>query len=471
MKTLEELFVEMGFGKIYSALATLFSYLTFGNIIAEIKKLNKETTDRIAVMRASTKTALQPIVAKLQNIVAATIALKDVDKDIERLRAKYGFRNSDMKVVECVFILAKAVLASLILIVLIEFLLSGTVIFPANQAAWVKYLLMLCAICSALAWSWAAAPFAIRRRIKMEVNEANRNIIADKKANTSHDFLTDVKNKKPESYLPIWLQPSKKHVPMNEANVFLVEVDGKPWGIEGSIYLWKVKKSMVMPVGAIILGFVFMVARFAPIYMQPKLYGPHAMKDMALITGLILFINCVVFAVEYYRRRSGLIDDLQIQINEVVRKRKTLLKKIGGDEGVQSLKAIIKNTLQKVQSDLDSLYEKYSKSFADFVATAMNSDFGSNLSAYLDAYEGYKTEIDAFILATSSYPEATSTINENMPSPEVVKNMKAPTEDSLNEYKLSEDLFTFKEEDFFTEEKVVAEEVAEETTNNEGGNK
>ncbi|MCX6822809.1 MAG: hypothetical protein NTX91_02310, partial [candidate division SR1 bacterium] len=293
------------------------------------------------------------------------------------------------------------------------------------------------------------------------------NIVADRKANKSHEFLTDVKNKKPESYLPIWLQPSKKHIPQDEANVFLVEVDGKPWGIEGSIHLWKVKKSMVMPVGAIILGFVFMAARFAPIYMQPKLYGPHAMKDMALITGLILFINCVVFAVEYYRRRSGLIDDLQQQVNEVARKRKTLLKKIGGDEGVQSLKAIIKSTLQKVQSDLDSLYEEYSKSFSDLVAIALNSDFASNLSAYLNAYEGYKTEIDAFILATSGYPEATSTINENMPSPEVVKNMQAPTEDSLNEYKLSKDLFTFDEADFFTEE-VVAEDT---NTNEEGGTK
>ena len=463
----------MGFGKIYSALATLFSYLTFGNIIAEIKKLNKDTTDRIAIMRAATKKALEPTITKLQNIVAATVALKDVDKDIEALRVKFGFRNSDMKFVECLFILAKAVLASLLIIVLIEFLLSGTVIFPANQAIWVKYLLLLCALCSALAWSWAAAPFAIRRRIKMEVNEANRNIIADKKANKSHEFLTDVKNKKPESYLPIWLQPSKKHVPMDEVNVFLVEVDGKPWGIDGSIYLWKVKKSMVMPIGAIILGFVFMAARFAPIYMQPKLYSPHAMKDMALITGLILFINCVVFAVEYYRRRSGLIDDLQQQINEVARKRKTLLKKIGGDEGVQSLKAIIKNTLQKVQNDLNALYEEYSESFGNFVSIALNSDFAANLSAYLNAYEGYKTEIDAFVLATSSYPEAISTINENMPSPDVVKNMQPPTESALNVYKLNQDLFTFEEADFFTEEVVAEEVVAEEetNTNDKGGNK
>ncbi|MCX6822808.1 MAG: hypothetical protein NTX91_02305, partial [candidate division SR1 bacterium] len=146
MKTLEELFAEMGFGKIYSALATLFGYLTFGNIIAQIKESNKKMTDRIAIMRAGTKTALEHTIVKIQNIVAATIALKDVDKDIEKLRAKFGFRNSDMKVVECLFILAKAVLASLLIIVLIEFLLSGTVIFPANQAVWVKYLLLLCAL-------------------------------------------------------------------------------------------------------------------------------------------------------------------------------------------------------------------------------------------------------------------------------------------------------------------------------------
>ena len=459
-KTFEKIVADLSFDSIYASLCKLFALITFSNVIGTLRDINKDVSETIAEIKKVTAEKLKPIASKIAAILISHAELNKANEEVETIRNKYEFRISDMVYTVLNFLLSPAFLCGAAVVIMIDFLLGGVIIFHSNQSWLTTLLLLASAIGAAFLWSAAAPAFAVRKRIYTEISNANRQIVLDLKAAKSS--IIDGKLLNIENYLPLWLRPSEKHIGHDDANVFQVEVSASKYGITDhgrNIKLWKAKKSMWVPVGALFMGLLFGALRFVPVLAIPKMYGEGALMKMFWLFIIAMAVNAVVFFVEKGRRKAGLPTGLQKIINAVVKKRNDVAKETGEFSKLRRLRRKIKRIVATVNNDLSRLKGSYNTNFDTEASAGVNDDFERDKQAYISLYGEHnkKGAIDTFIVAINEFPEYVEMIHQNMPTPAAVATMQPITKESLTAMKLPETDFVISEIDFIDESVVVSE--------------
>jgi hypothetical protein len=450
-KSFEEIVAELGFDSIYSSLCKLFALITLSSVIATLRDINARTLATITEIKKATAANLKPLTAKLAAVLALHADLFKADTEVEAIRTQYGFRKSDMHYTVLNFLLSPAFLGGAAIVILVDFLLGGVIVFHSNQSWLTTILLLSSAIGAAFLWSAAAPAFAIRKRIYTEIQNANRQIATDLKAAKS--IVTDAKLLNIENYLPIWLRPSKQHIGHDDANVFQVDAIASKYGVTNhgkTIKLWKAKKSMWVPVGALLMGLIFGALRFIPVLAMPKMYGEGALMKMFWLFLIAMAVNAVVFFVEKSRRKAGLPTDLQKIINVIMKKRNDIAKETGEFSKLRKLQKRIKKFVVNANNILSRLKGDYNTEFDNEVNAGVNDNFVRDKQAYITLYSEHnaKGAINTFLTAISEYPEYVEMVHHNMPAPTIVNTIQPVTKDSLTAMKLPETDFTISESDF-----------------------
>lgn len=426
IKKLEDLDQKYGFSAILSILVKLLSLVQKVDIAQAVKALNAQATGIVSSLKDQANKAIAVVQKKLDVLIAANGALKDAIDAINKLKSDFGLKDSDMKIIHINPFMNLPLIAGAIGVVLLDYLVGGIVIFTSNQSSQIAGLLMLSAIFAAVFFSMAAPSFAIAKRLRAEIDAAN-NLI--KNARTSSLVMAQAYDKRPEEALPKWLRPSEKKLSHSDGVVFY---DGGRWQINrNNTWSW-------FWLG---LGTVFGFFRLIPILIDPSLYDGNALLAQIGLLILALIVNTAIFAMEYKRRNeTGLPNDIQEEINILLKKKETVLKTTRDKAQIDALQHQIAKIMKDIQNKLRTAYEQYTADFDDLVTNAAH--YESSLSQYKDTYDSNKVNIDAFYEEVSANGGDPGDYQSQIPTPETVQAMYKPT-GSSETMRLAETFFIF----------------------------
>ncbi|MCF7834443.1 hypothetical protein K9M48_00110 [Candidatus Gracilibacteria bacterium] len=414
------------FDSIYKNLVALLGNVQKSDFISEVKKLNDTAKGIIGSLKDEANKAISALQKNINDILASNVKLQKANDAVNAVRERLGVKEADMVLVHTNPMRSWSLLIGAVAVALLDYLIGGVIIFASNQSIQVTGMLMLAAILAAIFYAMAAPAFAINRRLYKEIDLANQRM---KENGAMQALIQD----DPATVLPNFLKPYEEILPHNEGSIYF-NLDKGEWELDrNNVWAW-----FWLGMGTI-LSFI----RLIPIIATPELYGEGAIWSQLLLLIVALIVNFIIFALEYRRRdQTGLPNQIQSEINNVVSRRDAILKSEDADEEMENLEKEISEILSKTQKELDEAKDDYQSDFA--LITAKAGNYAVALEKYKKAYNECSGDITTFYneLNRLNQISVKSKFEKDIPNPVMVEAMyPSPTGNESGEFKLSGDLF------------------------------
>lgn len=434
-----------GFTGIFTILKNILDLVNKVDVGTAIKALHdkilgNETVEGLVpkLMKEANK-QIAGVQKELDGYLQKNAVLKAINEKIAALKTDLGLNDSDMIHVDIQPFRNWAFTGSTAAIVLLDFLIGGVVIFALNQSYQIAALLMLGAVIPAFLYAKAAPGFAISKRLKAEIEQANNLLKRIKNGNSLPEKQAYISE--PEQALSIWMRPSKKALSHKYGVVTYDTTAG----------LWKINVNHAWSWVWLALGSIFSFIRIMPVLARPELYDDKVLIRQFVLLVIALVVNFAIFALERERRgETGLPDNLQRQINALLKSKQKAVKESPDKTKITVAEKKITRIQKDVANKLTAYNEDYDKEFSMIVEGA--SHYTEALGQYTAAYNNqYKKTLDAF------YKEMRETDcgdpsfwQEQIPPPEIVANMHSSV-GNVQSLKLDPNVFVFKIEKDDTE--------------------
>jgi len=445
----QELDQKYGFTGIFTILENTLKLVKKVDVAGAITKLHDNVMGNDTVKglvpklmeEANGKIAIQQ--KKLDGYTQKNTVLTEVNKKLADLKKKMGFNDSDMVHTPIQPFGRPVFLGSTVAIILVDFLIGGIALFAFDQSYQVAGLLMLGAILPAILFAKAAPSFAVSKRLKAEIDQAN-NLL--KRINSGNSILAKQDYKtNPEKALSLWMRPSSKALSHKYG---IVTYD--------TTVFWKINVNHAWSWVWLALGSIFSFIRVMPVLARPELYDDKTLIRQFVLLVIALIVNFAIFALERERRGEvGLPDDLQKQINALLKSKERAVKESPDKADILKAEKEITKLQKDVTNKLDIYYNDYSNEFTMIVEGA--SHYDDALRQYTAIYGQHSEDLRKFYEELRTIGGDPSDWQKQIPSPEIVGNMYSQVANPET-LKLDKNVFTFKIE---KEEPVV--EVAAET--------